>query len=77
MDGINNFTHKAIKSMGKNNKLMIEQVGRAKTYIDEERQEKSREALAKDLQINGPVTITEGLTTIINHFFETDRKQIS
>ena len=77
MDGINNFTHKAIKSMGRNNKLMIEQVGRAKTCIDEERQEKSREALAKDLQINGPVTITEGLTTIINHFFETDRKQIS
>ena len=35
MDGINNFTNKAIGSMGKNNKLMIEQVGRAKTYIDE------------------------------------------
>ena len=57
MDGINNFTNKAIESKGKNNKLMIEQVGRAKTYIDEERQEKSREALAKDLHMSGPVTI--------------------
>lgn len=56
MDGINNFTNKAIESKSKNNKLMIEQVGRAKTYIDEKRQ-KSREALAKDLHISGPVTI--------------------
>ena len=57
MFGMDNFTNKAIESMGRNNKLMIEQIGRAKTYIDKERHEKSREALAKDLQISGPVTI--------------------
>ncbi len=55
MDAMDNFRSKAIETMGKNNQLMIEQVERAKTYIDKERQEKSRDALAKDLQISGPV----------------------
>jgi uncharacterized protein YaaN involved in tellurite resistance len=55
MDAMDNFRSKAIETMGKNNQLMTEQVARAKTYMDKERQETSREALSADLQISGPV----------------------
>jgi uncharacterized protein YaaN involved in tellurite resistance len=55
MDAMENFRSKAIETMGKNNQLMTEQVARAKTYMDKERQETSREALSADLQISGPV----------------------
>ena len=55
MDAMDNFRSKAIETMGKNNQLMSEQVARAKTYMDKERQETSREALSADLQISGPV----------------------
>lgn len=55
MDAMDNFRSKAIETMGKNNQLMTEQVTRAKTYMDKERQETSREALSADLQISGPV----------------------
>lgn len=55
MDAMDNFRSKAIETMGKNNKLMTEQVARARTYMDKERQETSREALSADLQISGPV----------------------
>jgi len=55
MDAMDNFRSKAIETMGKNNQLMTEQVARAKTYMDKERQEVSREALSADLQISGPV----------------------
>ena len=55
MDAMDNFRSKAIETMGKNNQLMQEQVERAKTYMDKERQAKSREALAQDSQISGPV----------------------
>ena len=55
MDAMDNFRSKAIETMGKNNQLMTEQVARARTYMDKERQETSREALSADLQISGPV----------------------
>ena len=55
MDAMDNFRSKAIETMGKNNQLMTEQVARAKTYMDKERQQTSREALSADLQISGPV----------------------
>jgi uncharacterized protein YaaN involved in tellurite resistance len=57
MDAMDNFRSKAIETMGKNNQLMTEQVARAKTYMDKERQETSRAALSADLQISGPVKI--------------------
>ena len=40
-----------------NNAMMQEQLNRAKTYIDKERQQSSREALGADLQIAGPVKL--------------------
>ena len=55
MDAMDNFRSKAIETMGKNNQLMSEQLTRAKTYLDKERQEISRETLAADVQIAGPV----------------------
>jgi uncharacterized protein YaaN involved in tellurite resistance len=57
MDAMDNFRSKAIETMGKNNQLMTEQVARAKTYMDKERQETSRAALSADLHISGPVKI--------------------
>ena len=57
MDAMDNFRSKAIDTMSKNNTLMQEQLARAKTYIDKERQQSSREALGTDLQIAGPVKL--------------------
>ena len=46
MDAMDNFRSKAIETMGKNNQLMTEQVARAKTYMDKERQQTSHRRLA-------------------------------
>ncbi len=43
--------------MGKNNLIMEEQIGRAKTYMDKERQQVAREELSKSPQLAGPVKL--------------------
>ncbi len=57
MDAMDNFRSKAIESMGKNNLIMEEQIGRAKTYMDKERQQVAREELSKSPQLSGPVKL--------------------
>lgn len=53
MDAVDTFRSKAIDVMGQNNKLIREQLERAQTYVDRNRQKLAREATGGT--IDGPV----------------------
>ncbi len=57
MDAMDTFRSKAIDTMGKNNQIMQEQIDRAKTYTDRERQAISTQELGKLAHIDGPVKL--------------------
>jgi uncharacterized protein YaaN involved in tellurite resistance len=55
MDAIDNFRAKAIDEMGQNNKLIREQIERAESYVDRNRQKLAKEATSA--AIDGPVKL--------------------
>lgn len=55
MDAIDNFRAKAIDVMGQNNKLIREQIERAESYVDRNRQKLAKEATSA--AIDGPVKL--------------------
>jgi uncharacterized protein YaaN involved in tellurite resistance len=57
MDAMDTFRSKAIDTMGKNNQIMQEQIDRAKTYTDRERQAISTQELGQLAKIEGPVKL--------------------